>query len=246
MAAPPPTPDGISALDDSVGPTVDIGTRGAHAPLERGATVGRYVVLDQIGAGGMGVVYKAYDPELDRTVALKLLQGEGGASAFRERLAREAQALARLSHPNVIAVHDVGSFAGVVFLAMEYVDGETLRQWLSAKPPPSRRAILDAFIDAGEGLAAAHRAGLVPRDFKPDNVMVGRDGRVRVLDFGLARRRSRGRPSRRYRRRRPLGLRPPTWPHRARPRARPPLLRAANATRARPARACRVAGWRRC
>src|SRR3954447_5296281 len=115
MAAPSPTTGNINSndvdnapgkgsLDDSGGPTLDLGTPAAHTPLERGATIGRYVVLDQIGAGGMGVVYKAYDPELDRTVALKLLRGEGGASAFRERLAREAQALARLSHPNVIAV----------------------------------------------------------------------------------------------------------------------------------------------
>jgi serine/threonine protein kinase len=156
--------------------------------LERGTLVGRYVVLDRLGEGGMGVVYRAYDPELDRKLAIKLLQAKPGGSSGggASWLVREAQALARLSHPNVVAVHDVGSLPGdQVFVAMELVDGTTLRAWLRT-PRPWRevRAVLHA---AGQGLAAAHRAGLVHRDFKPENVLVGADGRVRVMDFGLAR-----------------------------------------------------------
>ncbi|HEY2743354.1 MAG TPA: serine/threonine-protein kinase [Polyangia bacterium] len=161
--------------------------------LARGTCVGRYVVIDRIGQGGMGVVYRAYDPELDRPLALKLVAAvdNEAAGAKRDRLLREAQALARLQHPNVIAVHDVGTFRGLVFIAMDFVEGQTLRQWLRDKPR-RRREVLDAFLAAGEGLAAAHRAGLVHRDFKPDNVIVGNDGRVRVLDFGLARDADRG------------------------------------------------------
>jgi tetratricopeptide (TPR) repeat protein/predicted Ser/Thr protein kinase len=152
--------------------------------LERGSSLGRYLILDRLGQGGMGVVYAAYDRELDRKVAVKLLRGErardGGA-----RLLREAQAMARLQHPNVIAVHDVGTFGGRVFVAMEFVDGETLAAMRERSL--GWRETLALFIQAGRGLAAAHAAGLVHRDFKPENALVGRDGRVRVLDFGLAR-----------------------------------------------------------
>lgn len=165
----------------------------APAPVEtfeRGAAFGRYVILDFVGKGGMGVVYTAYDPELDRRVALKLLRPDRdrpeGRSASRLRLLREAQAIARLSHPNVITVHDAGSSGDRVFVAMEYVEGRTLRHWLE-KERPSWREILDRFLLAGRGLAAAHEAGLIHRDFKPDNVLLGEDGRVRVVDFGLAR-----------------------------------------------------------
>jgi serine/threonine protein kinase/tetratricopeptide (TPR) repeat protein len=155
--------------------------------LDRGTCVGRYVLLEPLGRGGMGVVYKAYDPQLDRSIALKLLLSDGdSAEAQRERLLREAQALARLTHPNVLAVHDVGTFGGSVFIAMEFIEGRTVRSWLG-EPGRTQREILEAFLAAGDGLAAAHRAGLVHRDFKPDNVMIGNDGRVRVLDFGLAR-----------------------------------------------------------
>ncbi len=157
--------------------------------LERGAAVGRYVILDRLGTGGMGVVYSAYDPELDRKVALKLLRPDRGSSAddaARLRLLREAQAIARLSHPNVIAVYDTGSFGDQVFIAMEFVEGWTLRQWLEETKPPWRE-ILDRFLLAGRGLAAAHAAGLIHRDFKPDNVLLGKDDRVRVVDFGIAR-----------------------------------------------------------
>jgi eukaryotic-like serine/threonine-protein kinase len=157
--------------------------------LPKGATVGRYIVLRRIGSGGMGVVYAGYDPELDRKVALKLLRPDRtGASgeAARLRLIREAQAIARLAHSNVVNVFDAGTFGEQVFVAMELVEGMTLRQWLEEEPRPWRE-VVERFVLAGRGLAAAHAAGLVHRDFKPDNVLLGRDGRVRVADFGLAR-----------------------------------------------------------
>jgi serine/threonine protein kinase/tetratricopeptide (TPR) repeat protein len=157
----------------------------APARLARGASVGRYVILEHLGSGGMGAVYRAYDPELDRAVALKLLSTRAGSPSLRERLIREAQALARLSHPNVVAVHDAGTFRDDVFITIELVEGETLRTWLLQERTQAQ--ILDVFMAAGEGLLAAHRAGLVHRDFKPDNVMIGSDGRARVLDFGVAR-----------------------------------------------------------
>jgi eukaryotic-like serine/threonine-protein kinase len=158
--------------------------------LARGEAIGRYVVIDRIGEGGMGVVYAAYDPELDRKLALKLLHQATGdrAEARRTRLVREAQAMARLSHRNVIVVHDVGTVddhllasatrgvlrtspsGPLVFVAMEFIDGESLAQWMTT--PRSWRAVLDVFVQAGRGLAAAHDAGLVHRDFKPDNVMI--------------------------------------------------------------------------
>ncbi|MBP8808985.1 MAG: protein kinase [Kofleriaceae bacterium] len=154
-----------------------------------GDTIGRYVVLRRIGAGGMGVVFAAYDPQLDRRVALKLLRtgiglGEGEA---RARLVREAQAIAQLSHPHVVAVYDVGTaVGGDVYIAMEFVEGDTLTSWLRAWDR-TWREVVAIFLDAGRGLAAAHAVGLLHRDFKPDNVLVGADGRVRVTDFGLAR-----------------------------------------------------------
>jgi serine/threonine protein kinase len=157
--------------------------------LARGTAVGRYLVLDPLGAGGMGVVYAAYDPELDRKIAIKLLApsvAHGSSSSEGQRLQREARALARLSHPNVVAVYDVGIASAQVFVAMELVEGQTLGAWLSAEPRTWQQ-VVRCFVDAGRGLAAAHAVGLVHRDFKPDNVLVGRDGKVRVSDFGLAR-----------------------------------------------------------
>ncbi|HJZ88859.1 MAG TPA: serine/threonine-protein kinase [Polyangia bacterium] len=158
--------------------------------LAAGQVVGRYVVDDVVGRGAMGVVYAAIDPELDRRVALKLLSADvaapGQAPEPRQRrLLREAQALARISHPNVITVHDVGTAAGRVFVAMELIDGSTLTEWLRCSPRPLS-AIVAVFIEAGRGLSAAHAAGIVHGDFKPDNVLVARDGRVCVTDFGLA------------------------------------------------------------
>ncbi len=152
----------------------------ASAPLKRGMPLGRYVVLDCIGSGGMGAVYSAYDPELDRRVALKVLRSEG---LEQEHLLAEARALAKLSHPNVVAVHDVGALDGRVFIAMELLAGKSLRAWSSE--PRELSQVLDVFIGCGRGLHAAHLAGLVHRDFKPENVRVADDGRARVLDFGL-------------------------------------------------------------
>jgi tetratricopeptide (TPR) repeat protein len=193
-SSPPEGGQGEPSTDDTYGSEGPLGPRHPEfEPLARGASVGRYVLLDQLGAGAMGVVYSAYDPELDRKLALKLLHPGASsreAKATRNRLRREAQALARLTHPNVVTVHDVGTHRGRVFVAMEFVIGKTLRQWLridSGKPRPVPE-ILEVFAAAGRGLAAAHRAGLVHRDFKPENVLIGEDGLVRVVDFGLARR----------------------------------------------------------
>ncbi len=165
--------------------------RGAEParPLKRGQAVGRYLIIERLGAGGMGIVYAAYDPELDRKIALKLLHrphDPKDAEANEQRLLREARALAKLSHPNVVSVHDVGTFHGRVFLAMEFIEGRTLGRHLE-ELRPARREIIALFLAAGRGLSAAHAVGLVHRDFKPDNVMVGQDGRVCVMDFGLAR-----------------------------------------------------------
>jgi tetratricopeptide (TPR) repeat protein len=157
-------------------------------PIERGASVGRYVIMDRVGVGAMGEVHTAYDPELDRKVAIKILRPIDGAEAqdLGRRLLREAQTMARLSHPNVVAVYDAGTVQGRVFVAMELVPGQTLGRWLRPAGRPWR-AVLAVLGDAGHGLAAAHAAGIVHRDFKPENVLVGSDGRVRVGDFGLAR-----------------------------------------------------------
>ncbi|HEX7842576.1 MAG TPA: serine/threonine-protein kinase [Kofleriaceae bacterium] len=151
--------------------------------------VGRYIVLSALGVGGMGVVFAAYDPQLGRKVALKLLRpGLAGSSKdARTRLRREAQAIAQLSHPHVVSIYDVGTTdEGALYIAMEFVEGDTLTSWLR-KYPRDWREILDVFRQAARGLVAAHSVGLLHRDFKPDNVLVGGDGRVRVTDFGLAR-----------------------------------------------------------
>jgi len=147
-------------------------------------TIGRYTVLELLGEGGMGTVYAVYDGKLDRRVALKLVKGVA-SDAARKRMLREAQAMARLSHPNVVPVFEVGEHNGELFIAMEFVQGQSLRQWRAAEPR-SYRDVVAAYAQAGDGLAAAHAQGLIHRDFKPDNVVVGEDGRVRVLDFGLA------------------------------------------------------------
>nr|MCH9687840.1 serine/threonine protein kinase [Deltaproteobacteria bacterium] len=146
--------------------------------------LGRYVVLDEIGRGGMGLVWTVYDPKLDRKVALKLLKGPMRAGRRQARFIREAQALAKLTHPNIITVHDVDTHEGRLYMAMELVNGVTLRKWLET--PRQWREIVEVFVEAGKGLAAAHAAGITHRDFKPSNVLIAVDGRVKVADFGLA------------------------------------------------------------
>ena len=154
------------------------------------ATIGRFAIRALLGQGGMGVVFDAWDPELKRRVAIKLLRPSLRAGPIdtnaRVRLQREAEALARLSHPNVVQIYEAGQWSDTVFLAMEFIEGDNLGAWLAAAPR-SWRDVVAVFLQAGQGLAAAHAAGIVHRDFKPDNVLVGADGRVRVLDFGLAR-----------------------------------------------------------
>lgn len=182
-------------LDSEVEPTV-VGTPiealkavEATPRIARGDAVGRYVVLDLVGRGGMGRVYKAYDPKLKREVALKLLRTS--VTEMEVRAFREAQAMAALAHPNVVPVYDVDREHGRLYIAMEFIPGKTLRAWIKAQPPKPNaehwRRVLDVMLQAGRGLAAAHEAGLVHRDFKPSNVVIGDDGRVRVMDFGLAR-----------------------------------------------------------
>ena len=151
-----------------------------------GGVVGRYVVVEEVGRGGMGRVLRAYDPKLKREVALKILHAVEDNDAW-SRLIREAQAMAKLSHPNVVAVYDVeGTPPGMVYIAMEYVRGTTLKGWLRAKPRHWRE-VVGRFVEAARGLATAHQAGLVHRDFKPSNVLLGVDDRVRVTDFGIVR-----------------------------------------------------------
>ncbi|MEZ4449418.1 MAG: protein kinase [Nannocystaceae bacterium] len=165
-----------SALEAAIFPT----------PGEPGR-IDRFTVLRVLGEGGMGVVYAAYDEELDRRVAIKLVRAEmNDGTQGHSRILREAQAMARVSHPNVVQVYQVDRFAGQIYVAMEFVKGMPLSDWIDAEER-GWQEIRDMFVQAGRGLAAAHATGLVHRDFKPDNVLVGNDGRARVLDFGLAR-----------------------------------------------------------
>jgi serine/threonine protein kinase len=146
--------------------------------------IGRYLIKRRLGAGGMGVVYEAMDPNLDRRVAIKVVRPEQLDDDARRRLLREARALAKISHPNVVTVHDVGEHGDQVFVATEFVDGETMATWQVGR---DWRALVGAWIQVAHGLSAAHAGGIVHRDVKPQNVFVGRDGRVRVGDFGIAR-----------------------------------------------------------
>jgi serine/threonine protein kinase/tetratricopeptide (TPR) repeat protein len=196
MADPP-----ISSITQEESDVVDVAAvrpraRSSSVPLERtlerGDKIGRYVVLGTIGRGGMGVVYSAWDPQLDRKIALKLVgvttpdETTSELGSQHARLLREAQSLARLEHPNVVKVHDVGLHVDQIYIAMEHVEGHSLREWLRTRRR-SVRTIVEVYRSAAQGLAAAHAAQLVHRDFKPDNVLVGEDGAVKVVDFGLAR-----------------------------------------------------------
>ena len=163
---------------------------GGAAPADVGRdglpeSVGRFRITKRLGSGGMGEVLAGFDDELERAVAVKLLHTDIGQE-HAERLRREAKALAQLSHPNVVQVYEVGSWRNQLFIAMELVEGQTLKEWLAVQPQ-SLDAILQMFISAGAGLAAAHARELIHRDFKPENMIVADDGRPRILDFGLAR-----------------------------------------------------------
>ncbi len=146
------------------------------------------MLLQQLGSGSMGTVLAAYDPELDRKVALKILhQHQTPDASSRKQAMREARALARVVHPRVVSVYDVGEAGERTYLAMEFVEGQTLRTW-QTQGKHSWRAILHMYLQGGEGLQAAHQASVIYRDFKPDNVLVqARDGLPKVVDFGIAR-----------------------------------------------------------
>jgi serine/threonine protein kinase len=205
MAAPPPesaNPSGISfeRLEEGLRGFVPSGPRGLDRQLgldrvlmamkvaeQKAIRIGRYLVKRRLGRGGMGSVYEARDPELQRDVAIKLLHREvtpEDTELFRE----EAKALAGLAHPNVVMVYDIGVTNDQLYVAMQYVAGMDLRRRLTTSPALSRKEALAIFIEAGRGLAAAHAAGIIHRDFKPENVLVGEDGKIMLADFGLARR----------------------------------------------------------
>lgn len=184
-----------ASADLDTASAVSGGGAGLDGPQpEVGDSLGRYLLVSRLGAGAMGLVYEALDPDLDRKVAIKVLRPSPTRQSTRSsratdqasaRLIREAQALAQLAHPNIVAMYDVGRCGSQVYLAMELVRGTPLDAWLASGRKPWRR-VVEVFIQAADGLSAAHRAGVVHHDFKPENVLLGADGRVRILDFGLA------------------------------------------------------------
>ena len=188
-------PGAVDALPLDEGTATDPSASQRQPPklLAPGDPIGRYEVVSVLGAGGMGVVYRARDPDLERDVAIKLLRAPAPGSADSSgvkpelRLLREARAMAKLVHPNLVTVFDVGTYEGRVFVAMEYVEGQTFKQWVSGPESPDWHQRLAVAMAAGRGLARAHAAGVVHRDLKPDNILVARDGTALVADFGLAR-----------------------------------------------------------
>ncbi|MEP6859892.1 MAG: protein kinase [Deltaproteobacteria bacterium] len=173
---------GLGAVEAHIDACTDC--RAALSNFARGDVppcFGRYRIDTVLGSGGMGIVYRAWDPQLARAIAIKVVRRASDDEKGRARLVREAQALARLSHPNVCHVYDVGTEDEEVWVAMELIDGVSLREW------PNRETLLDVLLGAARGIAAAHEAGLVHRDIKPENVLVTRDARAIVTDFGLAR-----------------------------------------------------------
>jgi serine/threonine protein kinase len=170
------------ALLATADPGAVVATKRVRTPRMTGRTLGRYTLTDRLGAGAMGVVFRAEDEDLGRQIALKLLHRPD--DALTDRLVREARSMAQVNHPNVVAVYDVGVTDGTTYIAMELVDGTSLRLWQQQAHTVAE--IVEVYIAAGRGLAAAHAAGIVHRDFKPDNCLVGSDGRIRVTDFGLA------------------------------------------------------------
>src|SRR5215471_10592889 len=155
-------------------------------PPIAGTRLGPYEVLAPLGAGGMGEVYRARDPRLSREVAVKVLPAELASDASRlKRFEKEARAASALNHPNIVTIYDIGSADSIVFIAMERVDGKTLRELLFGGALPIKR-LLQLATQIAEGLARAHEAGIVHRDLKPENVMATKDGLVKILDFGLA------------------------------------------------------------
>ncbi len=184
----PPTASEITDEDTQLLGERSSTSLGIVVPLEAGARFGRYLIRGRVGAGAMGEVYEAFDPDLDRRIAIKIVHTRAAADPDAQlNLVAEANALARLSHPNVVHVFDAGTHDGRVYVAMEFVEGTTFLAWLRADGARRWREIVAMFIEAGRGLAAAHAAGMVHGDFKPTNVMVGADGRARVFDFGVAR-----------------------------------------------------------
>ncbi len=190
MDPPDDVPPQLDANAEETLPAQGNGGRSPEASLpatDAPQTFGRYIVLGRLGRGGMGVVLEAFDRELDRRIALKVLHRELGAQ-HTTRLFREARAMAKLSHPNVVQVYEVGQVEDQTFIAMELIEGRTIEQWMGQGPAPDWRECTRVFVQLAAGLAAAHEQGMVHRDFKPSNAIIDDKGRARVLDFGLVRR----------------------------------------------------------